>query len=402
MGSNVVRRFALAVATCIALFGDGAQAALPPGSSGWTDLGLGGIRGITIGPIENARHPDAGYGTARGRDAIDEAKAMGATWVALTPFGRVWDLRGGGVDLVFEAELEQNTRAVLAAMAYAHAIGLRVLVVPHLWVETGGWRALIDPGTDRGWGRWAASYRRFVLHWADVAERGGAEMLSVGVELRSWVTTRRAPSFARLIDEIRDRYRGLLTYSANWDDVEHTVILDKLDVIGINAFYPLTDKANASFADEHRTSLRIAADLQRLADDWRKPVLLTEMGYTTRRNPALRPWEWPDGMKNVVIDQQAQATAYRALLAPLLDQRWCAGWFVWRTYADPNDVSQEAEWGFSPRGKLAELVVRDAFATVWAADGRGLWASWAGAHRARTPGIHAWEISPPLSTLLVD
>ena len=42
---------------------------------------------------------------------------------------------------------------------------------------------------------------------------------------------------------------------------------------------------------------------------------------------------------------------------------------MWRLYADPDDLSQEAEWGFSPRGKLAELVLRDAFAARWAADG---------------------------------
>ena len=54
---------------------------------------------------------------------------------------------------------------------------------------------------------------------------------------------------------------------------------------------------------------------------------------------------------------------------PLLDEPDFAGFFVWRVYADPDDVSQEAEWGFSPRGKLAELVVRDAFAARWAGDG---------------------------------
>ena len=32
-------------------------------------------------------------------------------------------------------------------------------------------------------------------------------------------------------------------------------------------------------------------------------------------------------------------------------------------------MSQEAEWGFSPRGKQAELVLRDAFAAALAADG---------------------------------
>ena len=387
---------------------------LPPGEDGWQALEIGAVRGITVGPIENALHPDAGYGTEPGYRALVEAQRMGASWVALTPFGRVWDLRGGGVDLVFEAPLADNTRDVLAAMQQAHQLGMKVLLVPHLWVETGGWRALIDPGSDAGWERWVASYGRFLLHWAEVAEQGGAEMLSVGVELRSWVTTDRAPSFAALVDEVRSRYSGLVTYSGNWDDVDNTVILGALDVIGVNAFFPLTEREDADDGELARGGAKVAADLERLARDWHKPVLLTEMGYTTRRDPALRPWEWPDHMTNVAIDQRAQARAYRALLAPLLDRAWCAGFFVWRTYADPADVSQEAEWGFSPRGKLAELVLRDAFAASWLSDGQPLWASWAGlswrgvegrhrwgAQRARTPGIHAWEASPPLEAFIL-
>jgi len=52
-----------------------------------------------------------------------------------------------------------------------------------------------------------------------------------------------------------------------------------------------------------------------------------------------------------------------------VDEPWFAGFFVWRLYADPDDMSQEAEWGFSPRGKQAELALRDAFAARWAGDG---------------------------------
>ena len=96
--------------------------------------------------------------------------------------------------------------------------------------------------------------------------------------------------------------------------------------------------------------------------------MLTEFGYTTRADPALRPWEWPDRMSHVTVDEAAQARAYYGLLAPLMNEPWLAGAFVWRLYADPQDLSQEAEWGFSPRGKLAELVLRDAYAAHWAAD----------------------------------
>jgi hypothetical protein len=99
-------------------------------------------------------------------------------------------------------------------------------------------------------------------------------------------------------------------------------------------------------------------------------VLFTETGYTTRTDPAVRPWEWPDAMSDVKVDEAAQAEAYRALLTPLLDEPDFVGFFVWRVYADPDDTSQEAPWGFSPRGKLAGEVVGDAFRSRWAGDPR--------------------------------
>ena len=310
---------------------------------------------------------------------------MGATWVALTPFGRVGDLAGRGVDPTFEKPFPDNREDVRRAIRMAHGRGLRVMLVPHLWVESGEWRAKIDPGTDAGWEAWRKSYASFVRGWAEVAEAEHADMLSVGVELRSWVTTPRAPSFAALVRELRGIYKGLVTYSANWDDVEDTAILSELDVIGVNAFYPLADKDGSSFAKLLEGGQRVRERVKKLAETWQKPVLFTEIGYTTRPDPAIRPWEWPDAMKDVKVDEAAQADAYRALVAPLLDEPRFAGFFVWRVYADPDDVSQEAEWGFSPRGKLAELVVRDAFATWWAGDAspRRGWAP-----RARVPGLY--------------
>lgn len=346
-----------------------AQLALAaPSADAWKRAELGGIRGMTIGPIENAYHPGVGYGSPAFDRSLREAHAIGATWIAVTPFGRVADLSGTGVDLTFEAPVETNRRAVVRAIEMAHARGLRVMLVPHLWVESGQWRALIDPQSDEGWARWADSYERFVIEWARVAQQTGADMFSVGVELRSWVTTARAPSFARVVHDVRRTYRGLVTYSANWDDVDDTIVLGDLDVIGINAFYPLADEAGARDEKLAEGGRRVRDKVHALAERWAKPVVFTEIGYTTRPDPAVRPWEWPDTMTGVRLDEEAQAAAYRALLAPLLDEPDFAGFFVWRVYADPDDVSQEAPWGFSPRGKRAESVVRDAFAARWACD----------------------------------
>jgi len=344
-------------------------ASLPAAPDAWRHGGRDAIRGITVGPIENGYHPGVGYGTAAYARTLEECASWGAGWVAITPFGRVADLSGTGVDLTFEAPFEDNRRDVARAIRMAHERGLSVMLVPHLWVESGGWRALVDPKTDEGWARWTKSYGDFVTTWARVAEQEHAEIFSAGVELRSWVTSGRAPSFVDLVRQLRAVYHGLITYSANWDDVDDTVVLGELDLIGINAFYPLADRDGATDEELLAGGERVRAKVHRLAETWRKPVLFTEIGYTTRPNPAIKPWEWPDSMSAVRVDEHAQAAAYRALIRPLLDEPDFAGFFVWRLYSDLDDVSQEAEWGFSPYGKLAEQVVRDAFAARWAGDG---------------------------------
>ena len=327
------------------------------------------IRGITIGPIENQLHAGRGYGSPACEKTMLEVRRMGGDWVSLTPFGRVWDIHPTGVALNFEVPFAENRKAVMAAVRQAHAAGLRVLLVPHLWVESGEWRGFIDPGSDADWARWAKGYEAFVTTWASIAEQSSVDMLAVGVELRRWLTTDRAPLFQPILKRLRAQYSGPLTYAANWDDAEDTVIWGDLDVIGINAFYPLATHADAPFPELLQESNRLAARAAELAARWGKPFLFTEFGYTTRKDPALKPWEWPEALSNVVIDERAQAQAYRALLAAVIEQPLFAGLFAWRLYADPEDVSQEPEFGFSFRGKLAELELRDAFATHWAADG---------------------------------
>ena len=346
------------------------------------------VRGMTVGPIESAVHPGKGYGSAASARTMGEVARMGATWVSVTPYGRVFDLAPTGIDWSFEARFEDNRTAVLGAMQQAHARGLRVLLVPHLWVESGQWRGEIDPGDEAAWGAWAAAYRGFLLAWAEVAREGRADMFSVGVELGSWLTGRHAPSFFPILADVRRVYTGPLTYSANWDDIDTTAILGALDVVGINAFYPLAERPGAPLSELLEGGRRVAERVRRLGATWRKPVVFTELGYTTRTDPAVRPWEWPDRMKEVRVDERAQADAYVGLLAPLLEEPAFLGFFVWRVYADPDDVSQEAEWGFSPRGKLAELVVRDAFTARWAADGPALPGDVLGRFAADVPGSY--------------
>lgn len=340
---------------------------LPPGTDAWAQSGQPAIRGVTVGPIESSQWPGRGYGTAYSEELLDELQRMGVNWISITPFGRIWSLDSTEILLDFEAPYEDNRAAVARMITQARARGMNVLLIPHLWVETEGWRGEIDPGSAQGWQDYQASYRRFVLSWAQVAAEAGAQAFSIGVECKSW-SGRFGDYWASLIRDVRSRFDGLLTYSSNWDEVESVLFWDQLDLIGVNAFYPLADHPQATYGEYVEGARRAAAALKQTADVLQMPVVFVEVGYTTRRDAAVEPWLWPDDMQDVVIDEHEQARALAAVFQAFLPERWFTGFFVWRYYASLDDVSQEAIWGFSPHGKAAEGVLRQVFQWRWGSD----------------------------------
>ena len=325
------------------------------------------IRGITVGPIESSQQPGRGYGTHYTEALLDELVRLGANTISVTPFGRIWSLQSTHITMDFEAPYEENRLAVQRMVAQAHARGLRVLLIPHLWVETEGWRGEIDPGSPEGWRAYRAAYRQFVLAWAKDAARLGIDAFSIGVECVSW-SGRFGRYWTRLIAEIREIFPGPLTYSANWDEVEHVLFWDQLDWIGVNAFYPLAHTKGASYPDYATGAERAVASLGEQAETLGMPVVMLEIGYTSRADAAVEPWLWPDHMKDVAVDEWEQARALSALIGAAVTKPWLLGVLVWRYYANLDDVSQEAIWGFSPHGKLAEVLLAAAYQEPWAAD----------------------------------
>jgi hypothetical protein len=77
--------------------------------------------------------------------------------VSLTPFGRVADLEADSAGILISSETPVRGEPERArAICQAHAEGLKVFLVPHLWVETGR-GAEIDPD-DAAWARWTDAY----------------------------------------------------------------------------------------------------------------------------------------------------------------------------------------------------------------------------------------------------
>jgi hypothetical protein len=322
------------------------------------------IRGVTLAPIEDGMLGPVGYGSDRCAIAIEEIAGLGAGWLSITPFGRMDDLQSTEIEPDFEIPVARNEELIRATAAMARGEGLRVAIIPHVYVMSGEWRGEIDPGDEAAWDEWFDSYEAFVLRFARLAEEVGAELLSIGVEFKSSSNWREA-AWRRLIADVRRVYHGALTYSANWDEVEEVPFWDALDAIGVNAFWPLAQRPGDGYAEMRATARRVADGLEGLSLFWDRPVLFTEMGVKSAKGSALAPWEWPEHCAEQRYDEAYQADAYDAVLAELAPRPWVAGLFVWKYFSDPYDETQEPRAGFSPRGKLAERALAGWYGRSW-------------------------------------
>jgi peptidoglycan/xylan/chitin deacetylase (PgdA/CDA1 family) len=118
-----------------------------------------------------------------------------------------------------------------------------------------------------------------------------------------------------VIRVVRARYHGTLVYAANFNEYVDVSFWDSLDL---------------------------------------SRILFTEAGYTSERGTTTLPYSWTISQ---TPDQSEQAAAYQALLASFDKQSWWAGvfWWVWDVLPDEGG---DHTLDFSPRGKLAENVVR--------------------------------------------
>lgn len=103
-----------------------------------------------------------------------------------------------------------------------------------------------------------------------------------------------------LITETRENYSGLISYAANFDNYKEVAFWDKLDFIGINAYFPLRDSVEwqASGKDSERLFrdrwVRILNDISAFQSEnelSETPVMFTELGYTNRSGCTLMPWK---------------------------------------------------------------------------------------------------------------
>ena len=242
----------------------------------------------------------------------------------------------------------------------AHALGLKVMLKPHLdlWNDPAHWRGQIGPafGTEAEWQEWFASYLAFIKHYAKLAAAHGADQFCLGTELQG--TSHREADWRNIAAGVRSLYAGPLVYAANHSSEETSLAWwDALDFIGVDTYYPLANKNNPTLAELKAAWQPHVSTLAGLVSRWQKPLLVTEIGYRSLDGAASHPWDWQIAG---AVDLKEQADCYQAAFESLYNQPWLAGIFWWSWGPDPLEGGPY-DTGYTPHDKPAEDVLRSWF-----------------------------------------
>ncbi len=297
-----------------------------------------------------------GYGSTLSSDMHKHLSSIGYNYVQLNTFAYMRNRKDkkiyiGGDPSMAPQFVENEIRNL-------HDMGFKVMLKPHIWIgghdlDPDNWRSKIDFDDPKKRKKWFESYTEFILAEAEIAERTGTEMLVVGTELVG--VSKYLDEWKRLIEKIREIYSGKLTYAAEGVNAQKIEFWNDLDYIGIDAYFPLTDKANPSLEELTAGWEKYEPQIKALSDKFKKQIIFTEIGFKSVEGTAIKPWEWKQDSKT---SQEEQALAFEATSIAFKDKPYLAGIFVWKYFTDMNSYEKgNNEKGFTPYGKEAEKII---------------------------------------------
>jgi len=247
----------------------------------------------------------------------------------------------------------------------AHAYNLKIFLKPHIWIfspSNGTWRSDIFPSNITNWETWKKSYREFILLYAKIAEKNNVELFCIGTEFTK-LAIEKSDFWDILIQDVRNIYSGKITYAANWyEEFEKITFWDKLDYIGIQAYFPLVKNKNPSVQQISKGWTKHLSSIKRIHKKFDKKILFTELGYKSTADSAIEPWSWIDYSSNLYrpVSTETQANCYDAFFKTIWKKEWFAGVHIWQWHTSENGGGLD-NLDFTPQKKPAENIIAKGF-----------------------------------------
>ena len=295
------------------------------------------------------------------RDVIDEthtnpAANVGANYAAIMPFGFIRSIEHPEIIHNTDRQWFGETRA--GAKQYINELrkkNIKIMVKPQIWVSHGVFTGYIKMNTEANWKILETSYSSFILEYASLAQESNAEIFCIGTELENFIKER--PEYWHdLIKEIKTIYKGKLTYAANWDEFKRTPFWSELDFIGVDAYFPVSDKQTPTVEDCRAGWQKHKPVIKSLSETHDKPILFTEWGYRSMDFTGKEPWNSDHTIESLNFEAQTNAT--QALFEEFWSEDWFAGGFVWKWFHNYERSGGKEDNQFTPQNKPVEKVIQ--------------------------------------------
>lgn len=292
----------------------------------------------------------AGYGSSSALTTMKRLNQLGVDTLTFIPFGFMKAVNSPII--TYGNDPQAADEQLIKSIEDAKRLGFRVMLKPHLWIPR-SWPGEIAMENDNDWKIWFEHYVRFIMHYARIAEKSGCEFFSLGNELR--MATLRE-EWSQVIDAVRKIYRGKLLYASHWDGEHLWIPWQKLDIVGINFYFPLASRPDPPLLELLDSSMKIKTATEAFAKKIGRPVIFTEIGFRPVKETTMRPWESYEENPQSPIDLMAQLKAYLAIYLTFKDADWLHGIHWWLVDSDPQlGGPKDANYNFL--GKPAEGIV---------------------------------------------
>lgn len=285
---------------------------------------------------------------------------INANYAALMPFGFIRELSSPEISFntkgQWYGEREKGIRQYALELQKKK---IKIMIKPQIWVWRGEYTGFINMDTEEKWKILENSYEKFILMYAKTAQDVKADIFCIGTELEKFVANR--PNYWKLlIQKIRKVYKGKLTYAANWDEFKRVTFWNQLDYIGVDAYFPLTDRKTPSVQEFEEGWKRHKAEIQKIQVTFKKPILFTEYGYRSVDYAGKEPWD----SKRVSggINLEAQTNGLQAIYNQFWNEDWFAGGFVWKWFHRHDRAGGKSNNRFTPQNKPAESLLKKLYA----------------------------------------
>lgn len=302
------------------------------------DFPSSAIRGITL-----VDWSPNGYSRRSADSALGGIAAVGATHVAIIVTAYQSNQSANRVKI--DSARSPTLEAVSIAMMKGKALGLRVVLKPHVDLDDGTWRGRIDPSDPA---EWFETYNQFLSPLASRAESVGAVQFVIGTELAG--TLKYGVLWDETIRSVRSRFSGEIVYAASWDEASKVSFWQSVDFVGIDFYFPVTVRPNPGRFEILSGWQPWLERLQLLHDQTGRKIILTEIGYPSIDGAGMNPYAYGGGQ---AVDLKEQADLYWAALQATSDLDWVAGMYWWNWNADGSGGPSNTD--YTPAGKPAQF-----------------------------------------------